>query len=165
MKLPPPPSQTVFGSAFDVALLLFAACSRGTPSAGDGKAVLQNRICSESEGRITLVRFEKTDAQQGEVFGVPFYTLEWTAEIEFTQPCKWVTGLFGLGAGFHTRAPTSGAGKGYWDGFLEQSQYPGVLVNPRDRATLWGAVIFRKTEKGWKAEQCTVAKYQLLRGK
>lgn len=146
------------------ALAILVACSGGKPSAGDGRTALQERIRSESGGRITLVRFEKTDAQQGEVFGVPLYEMQWTAEIEFTQDCKWVTGLFGVNAGFQTRIPPAGAGKDYWGGWMENTQYPGVLVKAGDRASLSGVVTFRKTEKGWRPGQCTVAKYELRRG-
>lgn len=145
-----------------VALTLLAACSGGKPSAGDGRVTLQDRIRRESEGRIALLRFEKTNGQQDEVFDVPLYELQWTAEIEFREDCKWVTGLFGANVGFQTRTPPPKSGQGF-GGRLDGKRR--VSRGPRragDRATHSRIVTFRKTKKRCRPGQCTIGKYQLL---
>lgn len=58
------------------------------PSTSDGKQAIENCIKAESEGRIRLTNFQKTNATKGELRGVKFYVMEYETEIEFTEDCK-----------------------------------------------------------------------------
>lgn len=140
-------------SATAIVAVLLIGCSGSQPSAGDGKRAVLDRIQNESEGRIKLVSFKKTNGQLGELMGVQFYSLEYQAEIEFTEDCKWVTKMFGLEKGFRTVKPVAEPrGGGFsWNKFMDETQNPGNLVKQGHRETLSGKITFEKTEQGWRA--------------
>lgn len=132
---------------------LFTGCS-SSPSSGDGERAIQNRISEQSQGRIKLNKFNKSDAVQGEVMGVKFYSLEFDAEIEFTEDCKWVVGMFGQQLSFQTSKPVAKPGSGFsWNSFLDDTvSNPGTLVKKGQQVKLTGAIRFVKKEKGWSVE-------------
>lgn len=125
-----------------------------SPSAGDGKRAIEDRISKDSAGRIKLNDFRKTDAQQGEVMGIKFYGLEFEAEIEFLENCKWVTGLMGQQITFRTVKPNSSASPTVQ--LMEAAENPGMQVSKGDRMHLVGVVRFVKKESGWAVEQVNV---------
>src|ERR1017187_1757987 len=61
----------------------------GPPSASDGRKAIEDLIRQQSESRIRLVQFQMTNGQIADVVGVKVYTLEYEAEIEFLEACKW----------------------------------------------------------------------------
>ena len=137
----------------------------GVPSAADAERAIQNRIKEQSSGRIGLTSFKKTDAVEGELLGVKFYSLEYQAEIEFLAACKWNITTFGgalmdTEANFHTsRLPDKPAGE--LAQFTEQVTNPGTEVSKGQRATLIGAVRFIKKESGWVAQNIQFSKLEL----
>ena len=74
-------------SAFILIVSLCAAitgCSSKVSEA-DGKKAVQNQITQDAQGRIALIGFHKTNGQQAEVNGVKLYSMEFEAEIEFSE--------------------------------------------------------------------------------
>ncbi len=128
------------------------------PSGGDGERAILDRIKSQSERRIKLASFRKTNGQKGELMGVQFYSLEFQAEIEFTEDCKWVTGMFGEDRGlFRTRKPLAQQSQGFnWIQYSDDIQNPGVLVKKGHREKLSGSIMFEKTERGWRAARVKI---------
>ena len=140
------------------AALLLSVCMAGalsgcssSPSVGDGERAVQDRIKQESEGRIKLVKFEKTNGLQAEVGGVKTYAMEFTAEIEFTEDCKWVTGMFGMQLGFRTSKPLP-KGANALEQFRDASMNTGDLFAKGQKAQVSGVVRFVKKERGWALE-------------
>jgi hypothetical protein len=64
--------------------------SRG-PSVEDARQALQTRIEQEAEGRIRLVSFNSITTREAdaELDGHLFCQMEFTALIEFVEPCRW----------------------------------------------------------------------------
>lgn len=120
---------------------LLVACSPSQPSVADGERSLRARITSESEGRIKLVSFKETHGQKMDVAGIPFYFMEYQAEIEFTEDCQWERQVTAKAWGFRTvkrvAQPLGGA------------QNPLALVIKGHRETVSGTIAFGKTRKGW----------------
>jgi type II secretion system protein G len=146
-------------------VLVFRYGISGTPSASDGERAIQARIKAESEGRIKLTKFHKTNAQQGELFGVKLYDLEFEAEIEFTENCKWITGLMGMQAGFRTSKPAAQQSSGFsWNKWIDDTQNPGVVVTNGQRLLLTGVVSFEKKEKGWLVNEVKLKSSKVVAG-
>ena len=132
-----------------VTVFVFAGCS-ATPSADDAQRIIQEQINKESQGRIKLVSFQKTNAQEGELHGVKLYNIEYQIEIEFTENCKWVMGheaMLGGPPQFRTSKPKS---QGFWDEWTDNLNNPGKLVKKGHKERISGSLTFEKTEKGWR---------------
>jgi len=122
---------------------LFVSCS-STPSSGDAKQIVQQKIEKFSHGRIKLVSFEKTNGQQAERFGIKVYNLEFVCEIEFLDDCKWI--------------PPFGTAKlvksqDFWAKFEDDLKSIGNQSRPVKKgntAKVTSYVVFEKTEKGWR---------------
>src|SRR6266567_1546956 len=124
-----------------VVCAVLAGCS-SSPSAGDGERAIQDRIRQESEGRIRLTNFQKDNGAQGELMGFKIYRLEFTANVEFAEDCKWVTGFMGSQLGFRTtKAPAEN--QNALAAFTEASQNPGEIV---------------RKEKGWAVDTIELSK-------
>ncbi len=133
-------------------LFIIAGCS-SSPSQSDGKQAIENRIKEESQGRIKLTKFQKSNGAQGELMGFKIYALEFEAEIEFTENCKWVTGFQGSQLSFRTAKAVAEPQSGFsWNKFLENTQSPGELVAQGQKIGVSGIVRFAKKENGWAAE-------------
>jgi hypothetical protein len=133
-----------------------AGCS-SFPSSRDAEREIQNRINQESEGRVKLVKFQKMDGTQGELMGFKIYALEFNAEIEFAENCKWVIGFMGTQLSFRTTKlpPKSQDGLA---AFMEASQNPGMQVSKGQHVQLAGVVRFVKKENGWSVEGVDITK-------
>ncbi len=143
---------------------LLAGCS-SSPSSGDGERVIQARIKQESEGRVKLTKFEKTNGAKGELIGLTIYTLEFEAEIEFTEKCNWLTGMFGQELSFRTSKLVAAPASGFsWNKFLDDSQNPGTAVAKGQRVQLSGVVRFTKKEKGWSVDSMQLSNAKPMSG-
>ncbi len=130
---------------------LFVGCS-SSPSVGDGERAIHNRIIEESESRIKLTKFEKTNGQSGEPMGFKIYAMDFQAEIEFADDCKWVTGFGGLEMGFRTlkvQTPMD---------MFEANLHAGFRVSKGQRAKISGIIQFAKKEKGWAVDSLQFTK-------
>lgn len=154
------PSRTVRTISFGILaflVALIAGCSLH-PSEGDGELAILDRIKTQSEGRIKLISFHKTDGQKRELQGAQFYNLEFQAEIEFMEDCKWVTGMYGSSPGFRTIEVAAQQNKGFsWDTWVDNTRNPGVMVKKGHQEKLSGSIMFEKTEQGWRATQIKIS--------
>ncbi len=121
-----------------------------SPSASDGEQAIQQRIKNESAGRVKLTQFHKTDGQSAEVNGVKLYTLEYDAEVEFLEACKWdvITQggvLMDDELHFGTEA---GLGTG---------------VSKGQRIKLVGAIQFEQKESGWAVASVKLKSFTALK--
>lgn len=131
---------------------LLVGCSASQPSVGDAEQAVLARIKSESQGRIKLVSFQKTNGQSQKQMGVEMYCLEYAAVIEFTEDCKWVKHVEDLHRGFKTvRALPPKAD--VFEKLMDDSLNPGVLVKKGQIEKLSASITFEKTEKGWRVMQ------------
>ena len=133
-------------------IAMLTSCS-SSPSGADGERAIQEVIKKDSEGRIKLVKFQKTNGANGELRGFKMYALEFDAEIEFAEDCKWLTGTYGQSLSFRTSKPVAAPKSGFsWNKFADDTQNPGELVTKGQKVLVSGVVSFVKKEKGWAAE-------------
>lgn len=91
--------------------------------------------------------------------GFKIYALEFDAEIEFTEDCKWIIGMFGQQLSFQTSKPVAQPKSGFsWNSFLDDTTNPGTLVKRGQRVKLSGVIRFVKREKGWAVDGVEVTK-------
>ncbi len=95
--------------------------------------------------------------------GFKIYVLEFDAEIEFTEECKWVTGLFGQQLSFRTTKPPV-QDSGALAQFMEASMNPGDVVKKGQRAQLSGTIRFAKEERGWAVDGLELSRAKLMGG-
>ena len=112
-------------------IVLSACTGSSTPSESDGRVVFENKWKQELESdTVKLLRFEKVNAQSGEVMGIKFHKLEYEAEIEYP---KWLN--------THCK---KGQLTG-WDCWMVEIREKG------EKRIIKGEITFEETEKGWKA--------------
>jgi hypothetical protein len=133
-----PPVITIAIAILGVTLL--AGCS-STPSASEGRDVLEKQIQEQSKGMIKLLDFRKTDGQAGELMGVRVYAMDFEAEVEFQEDCYW-GGPFG---GFEVMTGEPGP----FNAFMFMGKRK---ARAGERATISGKLQFQKTEKGWQGK-------------
>jgi hypothetical protein len=118
----------------------------GGPSVEDARQALQNRIEQQAEGRIRLVSFNSTTTRAADVEldGRSFYQMEFTAVIEFIEPCRWAIRYGGRPLSFKCLKPS------------EKSQLAGEMPEhiieireKGERFSVPGSVCFWPGEKGW----------------
>ena len=141
-------------------VFLFLAClgaalsgCSGPPSASDGRQAIEDRMKQQSQGRMRLVQFQKTNGELAEVMGVKVYTLEYETEIEFLEACKWNIITFAGAimddeASFRTtKSPDKPLNE--LAQLAESATNPGTEVSKGQKFKLVGAIRFEKKEKGW----------------
>lgn len=127
-----------------IALLPMLGCSSG-PSSSAAEALLRERIDNQSKGRIKLISFSKTNGQEASPMGVPSYKLDYEAEIEFLDECRWGTANGDSWRGdFYVFEPDPGPG--YFGGLYP----PFRRAAKGSRTKVTASLIFQKTEAGWK---------------
>jgi hypothetical protein len=129
-----------------VSLFPLLGCSSG-PSSSVAEEFLRERIKKESQERIKLVGFSKTNGQEAAPMGVPSYKLDYEAEIEFLDDCRWGTksDFDGGWRGDFSVFPAE-EGPGFFGGLYA----PFRPATKGSRTKVTGAVIFQKTEAGWR---------------
>jgi len=131
-----------------VTALLLIGCS-SVPSSDDAKGIIQERINKESEGRIKLVSFQKTNGQEAELFGVKVYQLNYQGEIEFLEDCKWEKGMaVNLGEVHYRTVKAKPGAKDFWQNWDDQ-MHGRQIMKKGHKEKISGYVVFEKTEKGW----------------
>jgi len=134
--------------------VVFSGCS-SKPSDGDGEQAIQNQINQDSQGRIKLVEFHKTNGQLAEVNAVKVYNLEYEAVIEFTGNCKWITGLGGIEMGFRT-SQLPNRSLGALAQFAADDAMPGTIVKQGQQVKISGVIRFEKKENGWSVDEIDI---------
>jgi len=129
------------------------AASESQPAASDGEKVIRDKIAAESEGRIKLASFQKTNGQAAERNGVPAYTLEYSGEIEFLEDCKWAVDNPYM-RGFRTVKLKPRVSELDYD---PNRFLPGMEVKQGQREKISGKIFFEKTENGWRGNASHIA--------
>ena len=143
-------------------LFLLGGCSL-KPTESDGQRAVQNQITQDSEGRITLTEFHKTNGQAAEVNGVKLYSLEFEAEIAFTEACRWLLAdPVNRKYSFRTAAiPQSNMNQiQTLLGHLNTGD--GSAVAKGQIVKITGTISFEKKEKGWSVEGITIGNATLV---
>jgi hypothetical protein len=112
------------------------------PTASDAKHYLQGKIDREAEGRIRIVNFRSTFSTPAafKVGDETRWTVEFEAEIEFTEPCEWIWRVQGQPVTFRTLK----------SGTL--TAVPGESIEvrkPTEQFTIRGVVVFRSGNGVW----------------
>lgn len=153
-----------------LALLMLAVSaafllSKTAPFAAGGEKAVRDRISKDAEGRISLTSFRKVDGSRAETMMGTMYSLEFEAEIEFTEDCKWLSSGYGLMPGnptFHTAKPPTN--QSVFGSLMESATSAGMLVKMGQRARVEGVVRFLKKESGWVADEVALGKAELVGG-
>ena len=142
-------SQTLLSFLALVTSATILGCS-DRPSSKTAEKELRQRIDIESQKRISLTQFKKTDGQSADPLGYEIYSLEYEAEIKFVEDCLWSQGHFGLR--FATSPPRTNPDDlndmGNYLGYI--SGGPSNLMKKGERRKFTGAIEYEKTEKGWR---------------
>lgn len=146
------------------ALCLLNGCHQSYPSPELAEKQLKERVQVESDKRISMVRFKKTNAQQAELLGIKLFVLEYEAEIVFLEDCVWYRGWSGQDFPGTTKPiqVTSDAPEnmclGEYLNYAEQTTAkafsmmatgPGERKKKGDRFRIKGDMVYEKTERGW----------------
>lgn len=141
--------QPVFKTGFCYLLLLgltvfgVSTCY-AEPSVSDAKKILETIITEQSKGMVKLVGFEKTGGIKQSSNGMKFYTLEYSATVEFQQKswkqCDQFKECF---SDFHFSnvAPRS----------MEAAVFSFKHFDAGSKVKTSGKMRFQKIEKGWLA--------------
>jgi len=131
------------------------------PPVNDCKQAFENHIKEQSEGRIRLLTFKKLDGTEGEVAEVKVYVLEYEAEIEFTENCKWLNGEGGYAPSFQTTKPAAKSKDSSlrYVTRMDNAQH-GLVVQAGLRLKLTGVISFSKKEDAWALETVKIRTYQ-----
>lgn len=121
--------------------LIFMGCS-SLPGEKDAKKDLESKINEESNGKIELIAFEKTNGLKQVVFGQELYEIEFNATIEFKEDAYKSYNLDGVE---YTNFYVSEKGKGVLANYMEK------LIKKGQKVNLTGSMDYEKTEKGWRA--------------
>lgn len=120
------------------------------PTESDVKELLALRIEKESEGRISLVSFHKSNGQDTTVNGVRNYAFEYEAEIQFREARRWQS--FDFGGAWNGTFHTIGEPKDTLQGTLSE-----FATNPKmakgQRKIIGYRLPFDLTEKGWRSRE------------
>ena len=159
-------------SIFIALVLLTAGCSRqaitntpqseltpsaesdtGPPAVSSAQTILAGMIQTESDDRIKLIDFMKTDGQSKTVDGVDVYTFEFQAVMEAQDECWWKLGQIRTMAVYYQK---DGA---WWRGGTNLSQArssynpggdPDVNhLRKGEKLTFNGSLTLERTESGW----------------
>lgn len=123
-----------------ILLLTLLGCSSG-PSSSAAEEFVREKINKESEGKIKLVSFSKTNGQEAAPMGIPSYKLHYEAEIEFLDDCRW---------GTEDSSGWRGDFEVFPVGVVTLSYPPFREATKGSRTKVRGSVIFEKTEAGWR---------------
>lgn len=127
-------------SCLTLALVALTACggdSSSTPSLDTARAAFEAELAKNSGGKIKLLSFEKVDGVQGDLMGVPMYSLEFGGEFEFQEDGTW-------SVGHHLSGMCMG-------------EYGGEPVTRGERRAFAGTIVFHKKEGGWKSKSPRVS--------
>jgi hypothetical protein len=110
------------------------------------QGVLDTQIHTQSQGKIHLTSFKKTNGQDMEAMGVKMREIQFEATIEFAASGNWQTG----GGGF-----SSCLSYGFVPG-TKPLMFPysreAILVSAGSHMTIHGTMQGHKTDNGWEFE-------------
>jgi PBP1b-binding outer membrane lipoprotein LpoB len=132
-----------------LAAIFLVGCS-GPPSESMGRKMLEHKIQSQSNGKINLASFKKTNGTGDN----NFYQVEYEAEIEFLADGAWVRGS-SLDSSVSFEFSTQQVG-GNWMAQSIGGVTGATNVKQGQHTTIKGVLKFERTEKGWRGEDGVV---------
>ena len=131
------------------AILTTSACGRTAPNATDGTSVLRHQIEPEGNGLVRLVGFTKTGGQRSTLLGVTWYTMEYSAQIEFLGDA-----CYGGGLSAHDYVPPRYDRSGLPASDDGAAACHRVHVSKGERREVTGSLPFEKTRGGgWRGPE------------
>lgn len=112
------------------------------PSADKAAREVGKLWSRKSGGNIRVVNFHKTNAREGDLMGVPFYEVDYQAEVEFLRDGYLIGSPFSGSRVFVTEKPDN-----VWDWKYHSQRKEEVKVG--QRIPINGSIAFQKTERGW----------------
>ena len=131
-----------------------SGCSN-PPSSSLGEDSLQKIVSEQSENKINVEFFEKTNGIEREIAGQKIYTMEYSAKIHF-QKSGWKSGDAFVGY-FNSFSLTDQHPDG-WDNFAKKWIY----FEKNAIVELTGEIIFEATENGWRKKDFKVKTSQII---
>jgi len=123
--------------------LVFGSCS-GRPDAGDAEDDLAGRIESESNGTITLIDFEQTNAVEREAFGQASYTIQYKGKVRFEEDCYIYVNKSGMGSFFESFKTYQSKPE-----FIPSMARVLYSVDEGEEVEFRDKVTYMETEEGW----------------
>lgn len=126
-----------------VFILLLTSCST-KPSASDVETSLSERITSESNGNLSLIEFEQTNAVEQEVFGQARYTVQFKGKVHIENDCFMYVNKSGMGSFFESFKTYESAPE-----FIPSMMMTGVQCIKGNDVAFNDVVTYLETEEGW----------------
>ncbi len=124
-------------------ILILASCS-SKPDLTDVENSLSDRITSESNGNLTLIEFEQTNAVEREVFGQASYTIQFKGKVRVENDCFMYVNKSGTGPFFESFKTYNDAPE-----FIPSMMKVGVQCPKGEEIEFTDKVTYAETEEGW----------------
>lgn len=105
---------------------------------------LSDRITSESNGNLTLIEFEQTNAVEREVFGQASYTIQFRGKVRVENDCFMYVNKSGNGSFFESFKTYKDAPE-----FIPSMMKVGVRCPKGEEIEFTDKVTYAETEEGW----------------
>lgn len=135
--------KPLFFSAAAASFLLFTSCS-GNPEIGDVESKLKEAIDQQSNGSIELVKTEKTNSEEKEIFGQKTFSIYYKATIKFKKDCFIYVNKSGMGPLFESFKTYDQA-----PDFVPSFAMVATSCKKDQEVSFDGKMTFRNTENGW----------------
>ena len=122
---------------------LLTSCS-SKPDINKVENILSEKILKESNGNITLLSVEKTNAQDNEIMGQKTYTIQYKAQVEVKNNCFMYIDKTGLGPFFPSFKTYISEPE-----FIPSLQMQIVTCTKGEKVDFSGKMLFYETENGW----------------
>ena len=118
--------------------IFFISCS--TSPEAIAKKTYNDMVSKDSQGKLKLIDFEKTNGVKGSFFGKEIYELEYKATIDFVESCWKDEGPTSANFQVKEKEP-----KG-WDAWNHLYKY----FDKGSKMTYNGKIALEKTDNGWR---------------
>lgn len=124
-------------------ILILASCS-SKPDLTDVENSLSDRITSESNGNLTLIEFEQTNAVEREVFGQASYTIQFKGKVRVENDCFMYVNKSGTGPFFESFETYDESPE-----FIPSLMMQAVKCSKGEEVDFVDDVTYVETEEGW----------------
>ena len=126
-----------------LSLLILTSCS-GKPDSSDAETSLSERISTESNGNLTLIDFQQTNAVDREVFGQASYTIQYKATVRVEKDCFMYVNKSGMGSFFESFETYDESPE-----FIPSLMMQAVKCSKGEEVDFVDDVTYVETEEGW----------------
>lgn len=124
-------------------IALFTSCS-SKPDIERTETILSEQISNESNGKVSLVSIEKTNAVENEFMGQKSYTIQYKAQVEILENCFMYVNKSGSGSFFQSFKTYEVEPE-----FIPSLQMQIVKCTKGNKVDFNGSMLFLDTENGW----------------